>query len=308
LPWRMGKVELDAGPVALVHLHRDVATNDRAEIRLMLDRGGNAAMFAVPPHGDFDMTDPQFREFVVPIDGKTVLVSDARSAIGQAVVQALHDAGAGLVVAGMPPPGRATDRDLAALELENVQTVPLDPVDQGSVSEALSKIAGPLDIVVNTARHVRSGGVSVAPDTVDLRRAFDIAAVGLARLAQGCGPMLAGRPNGAFVDLASSHALTGAADQSSFAAAEAARLSLLQSFRHEMRASGVRVLSVFTGPVDDEDHQTVPPPKVPPARVASAIVEALQQGREQSCVGDVAKEAMERWLADPMLYSREKNL
>ena len=84
------------------------------------------------------------------------------------------------------------------------------------------------------------------------------------------------------------------------------RLSLLQSFRHEMRAAGVRVLSIFTGPVDNEDHQTVPPPKVPPPRIASAIVDALQQGREQSCVGDVAADAMARWQADPALYARER--
>ncbi|MWV26869.1 SDR family NAD(P)-dependent oxidoreductase [Aurantiacibacter rhizosphaerae] len=308
LPWRMGKVALDAGPVALAHLHRDLATHDRAEIRLMLDRGGNAALFAVPPNGDFDMADPQFREFTVPLKGKTVLVTDARSAIGQAVVTALHKAGAGLIIAGIQAPGRQSDTQLAALQLDNVQSMPLDIVDQVSLAEALSKIAGPLDLVINTARHVRAGGVSIGSNPVEMRRAFEISAIGMARLAGACAPMLAGRPHGAFVDIISSQALSGAADQSALSAAEAARLSLLQSFRHEMRSSGVRVLSVFVGPVDDEDHQTMPPPKVAPARIAATIVDALQQGREQSCVGDVASDAMARWLDDPMLYAREKNL
>ncbi|MEO7914312.1 MAG: zinc ribbon domain-containing protein, partial [Novosphingobium sp.] len=66
LPWHMGKVALDAGPVALVHLHRELKPDDRALIRLMLDRGGNTAMFALPLPGDFDMADKQMREFVVP--------------------------------------------------------------------------------------------------------------------------------------------------------------------------------------------------------------------------------------------------
>ena len=75
-----------------------------------------------------------------------------------------------------------------------------------------------------------------------------------------------------------------------------------------MRDTGVRVISVFAGPTDDEDHQSVPMPKVAPARLARAVIEALEAGREQLCVGDVAIDAMDRWLADPILYAREKNL
>lgn len=308
LPWRMGKVALDAGPVALVHLHHALKPDDRAVVRILLDRGGNAALFALPPPGDFDMTDPQLREFTVPIAGKTVLVSDARSAIGLAVVKALHDAGAALIVAGMTLPARGADADNAILSLPGVQTVPLDITDQVAVAEALSKVGGPLDIVVNTARHVRGGGVSDHSNLIEQRRAFDVSAMGFSRLAAATAPMLAGRSHGAFVDLIGSDAIAGSASNAAFAAAEAARLSLLQAFRHEMRHAGVRVLSVLTGPVDDEHHQSVPPPKVAPARIASAIVEALAQGREQTCVGEIANDAMARWRDDPALYAREKNL
>lgn len=308
LPWRMGKVALDAGPVALVHLHRDLSPEDRVEVRLMMDRGGNAALFALPPDRGIDMTDPQLREFVVPVTGKTVLVSDARSAIGLAVVKALHDAGAGLIVAGLTPPARQADAGNAVLALPGVQTVLLDITDQVSLSEALSRIPGPLDIVINTARHLRGGGLSQGGNIVEQRRALEVAAIGLMRLAQGATLMLAGRPHGAFVDVVSSDALAGSAGQAGFAAAEAARLSLLQVLRHEMRSSGVRVLSVFTGPVEDEHHQTMPPPRVAPERLAAGIVDALLNGREQTCVGEVASDAMARWLADPALYVREKNL
>ena len=82
LPWRMGKVALDAGPVALAHLHGGLKAGDRAEIQLVLDRGGNAALFALPDGGDPDMTDRQWREFVVPVKDRTILVSDSRGAIG----------------------------------------------------------------------------------------------------------------------------------------------------------------------------------------------------------------------------------
>jgi NADP-dependent 3-hydroxy acid dehydrogenase YdfG len=254
------------------------------------------------------MADPQLREFGVPVAGKTVLVSDGSSAIGLAIVKMLHAAGASLIVAGMPGPARSTDAANPVLTLAGVQPVPLNIADDTSVSEALSKVGGPLDIVINTARHVRGGGVSARGNRIEQRRAFEVSALGFSRLAEACAPMLAGRPSGAFVDIVSSDALSGSASHAGFAAAEAARHSLLQAFRHEMRQTGVRVLSVFTGPVEDEHHQSVPPPKVAPARIAAAIVEALTQGREQTCVGDVASDAMARWLADPALYAREKNL
>jgi len=313
LPWHMGKVQLDAGPVALVHLHRDLGPDDRAEVRLMLDRGGNAALFALPPNTSqstrgTEMTDPQLREFVVPIAGRTVLVSDARSAVGHAVVKALHGAGAGLILAGLPGPARAPDAADAVLSLPGVQPLPLEITDQTSVAEALSKVPGPLDIVINTARHVRGGGVFHGGNAVEQRRALDVSVMGTMRLAQAVTPMLAGRPAGAFVDIVSSDALGGSASQAAFAAAEAARLSLVQTLRHEMRGIGVRVLSVFTGPVEDEHHQTVPPPRVAPGRLAAGIVDALLNGREQTCVGDIATDAMARWLADPALFIREKNL
>jgi NAD(P)-dependent dehydrogenase (short-subunit alcohol dehydrogenase family) len=254
------------------------------------------------------MSDPQLQQFVVPFAGKTILVTDARSALGEAVVKAFHAAGAGLIVAGLEPPARAADSEKSAIALEGVQPVPLDITDPVSLSEALSKIGRPLDIVINTARYVRQSGVSQNGNLVEQRRAFEVSAMGFARLAGACAPMLAGRPTGAFVDVISIDALVGAADHAAHSAAEAARLSLVQSFRHEMRAAGVRVLSVFTGPVDDEHHQSIAPPKVAPARLARDILDALKHGREQTCAGDVATDAMERWLADSALYAREKNL
>jgi hypothetical protein len=47
---------------------------------------------------------------------------------------------------------------------------------------------------------------------------------------------------------------------------------------------------------------------VAPTRIAQGILAALARGIEQSCVGDVATDALTRWMADPALYTREKNL
>ncbi|WP_292925683.1 MULTISPECIES: SDR family NAD(P)-dependent oxidoreductase [unclassified Novosphingobium] len=250
----------------------------------------------------------QNREFVVPVAGRTVLVSDAAHAMGRAMVRALTQAGAGLVVAGLSAPASATDADDAILGHDAVRIVPLDLTDTASVVTALGMIERPLDIVINTARYVRDGGVSRNATLAEQRFALEVSAMGLSRLAGAAAPLLAERPQGAFVDLISVQALAGDAGFAGFAAAESARLSLVQSLRHEMRATGVRVFTVFTGPTDDADHQSLPPPKVAPARLAAAVLDALAQGREQTCVGDVAKDAMARWLVDPALFIKEINL
>ncbi|WP_394658242.1 SDR family NAD(P)-dependent oxidoreductase [uncultured Novosphingobium sp.] len=296
LPWRIGTVALDAGPTAIAHLSPTLAVGARAEIRLMLDKGGNAALFALAAGETPDMTDTQWREFVVPVRGSTVLVTDAGHPVGRAVVEALKAADAASIVAGIAPPATAP-------AIDGVRFVSLDLTDTRSVSECLCDIAGPLDIVVNTARFVRPG-----EGLLDQKRALDVGVLGLLRLTQGCGPMLRGRPSAAFVDVISATALAPDAAYPAFSAAEAARLSLLHSFRHEMRGANARVISLLVGAVDDADHQSVPLPKIAPARIGKGVVEALEQGLETHCIGDTAIEAMQRWSADPALFIRENSL
>ena len=47
---------------------------------------------------------------------------------------------------------------------------------------------------------------------------------------------------------------------------------------------------MFAGPLDTEWFQSVPPPKVSPAALAAATVDALRRGIEDCYVGDVAQD------------------
>ena len=86
---------------------------------------------------------------------------------------------------------------------------------------------------------------------------------------------------------------------------QAAAHSLAQCLRAEMRPSGVRVVNVFPGPIDDEWNQLTPPPKVAPAALARAMVKALQDGVEDVYPGDVAQEWLARWRDNPKALERE---
>jgi hypothetical protein len=72
-----------------------------------------------------------------------------------------------------------------------------------------------------------------------------------------------------------------------------------------LRTGGVRVMNVYAGPLDDEWHQPLPPPKVTPAALARAVVAGLRDGLEEVFVGDVARDLAARWRRDPALLARE---
>jgi NAD(P)-dependent dehydrogenase (short-subunit alcohol dehydrogenase family) len=135
---------------------------------------------------------------------------------------------------------------------------------------------------------------------------------GLLRLAQTFGPALKARAADgeahavAWVNLLSVFALLGLPAQGTFSASKAAALSLSQSLRADLMASGgIRVIQVFPGPIDDEWNADVPPPKVSPSQLAADVVKALVQGIEDVFPGDVAQEWLQRWRENPKALERE---
>ena len=311
-PWRVGTVRLDAGPVIMAHLHGDVAAPARCRVRAMLDKSGNAVLIALPEQDTPHMADdPQIRELTAAPKHRRVLVTDGRSGVGQAVARALSDAGASVVFVGVATPWLPFDGQDALANMPNVEIVPLDITDANSVRELAGEIGGKTDILINTADHVRPGGVLSRQGMATTRDEFEVNVFGLQRLAQHFGPGMVGRgADGvnaavALVDILPVYALANWREFGGHSASAAARHSLLQCLRGEMRAGGVRVMSVFTGPVDDDWRQPLPPPKVAPAAIARTVVQALEHGIEESFVGDIAKDVLARWQDNPKVLERE---
>jgi NAD(P)-dependent dehydrogenase (short-subunit alcohol dehydrogenase family) len=179
------------------------------------------------------------------------------------------------------------------------------------VTELASQNGGRIDIVVNTAEHVRAGGIVARHGIAVAREEMDIRYFGLMRLAQAFGPALRSRgADGvnsatAFVNLLSVHALMNWPAYGAHSAAEAACLSAAQCLRAELRPGGVRVLNVFFGPLETEWFQTVPPPKLAPSALAKATVAALIGGVEDVFVGDVAEDIRARLATNPKALERE---
>ena len=323
LPWRLGLVHLDAGPTVMVHLHGEVVevgevrevgeAPTRVKVGARLDRAGQAVLIAFPFQGSADMADDKMlREMTSDPKFRKVLVTDAMTGVGQALVRALVKAGADIVWAGHAEPwkrhGSGLD-DIAALP--QVSLVPLDLTNGRSVAALAGEIGGKVDIVINNAEVHRTFGIAARRGLDAAQAEMDINYFGALRLAQEFGPALKGRAADgaahatAWVNLLAIYALANFPPHGTFSASKAAAHSLAQCQRAEMRPAGIRVTNVFPGPIDDEWNQNLPPPKLSPDALASAVVKALRDGVEDVYPGDVAQEWLERWRDNPKVLERE---
>lgn len=311
-PWRAGLTKLDCGPVVLSHLHGDVQEGARVRLDLKLDKGGAPVLIALPEKDTPNMADdPQLREMSCDPKFRRVLITDGRTPVGQAMAKAFSDAGSTIVFVGVADPWKPFPGQDTLRAIERVEIVPLDVTDTESVTELAEQNGGRIDIVVNTAEHIRAGGIMQRRGLTVAREEMDVRYFGLMRLAQAFGPGMRARgadgvnSAAAFVNLLSVHALMNWPDYGAYSAAEAACLSAAQCLRAELRPGGVKVLNVFFGPLETEWFQTVPPPKVTPAALAKAVVQALQRGLEDVFVGDIAEDVRARLAVNPKALERE---
>lgn len=312
LPWRAGTVQLADGPVAIAHIHGDCQDGDQVKLALKLDRSGQAVMIALPlkatPHMEDDKT---LRETSCSPKFRRALVTDGKSPLGQAVISALLDAGATTVFAGDPDTWKTSASFKALCSDPRIKVQELNVSDTDSVERASRSIGGKVDILINTAGYERQGGVLFSRDVNQARDALDVNCMGLMRLAQHFGPGMTGRAADgvnnavAWVNVLSIYAHMNLPAYGMWSASQAAALSVAQCLRNEFMASGIRVLNVFSGPMDHEWQQLTHPPLVSPRAIANALVRALNEGTEDVYIGDIAQEFLTRLHDNPKGLERE---
>jgi NAD(P)-dependent dehydrogenase (short-subunit alcohol dehydrogenase family) len=231
--------------------------------------------------------------------------------VGQALVEAIVKAGADLVWAGYAEPWKKAPGFERLSSLPQVSLVPLDLTDTRAVKNLAGEIGGRVDILINTADHHRNYGISAREGVEVARAEMDVNYFGLLRLAQEFAPAMRARgADGqssavAWVNLLSIFALSNFPAHGTYSASKAAALSLTQCLRAELAPSGIRVINVFPGPIDDEWNQALPPPKIAPSRLAADLIEALRGGAEDVFPGDVAQDWLARWRDNPKALERK---
>jgi len=313
LPWRIGVVRLEAGVNVIGYVHANVgAAPCRVRVEAALDRAGQAALVAMPEKGRPNLSDdPKLREFTCDPRGRKILVTDGKTLVGQAIVQALTKAGADKIWIGEAEPWKQIARLEALRSLPQVTVVPLDVTDGDSVQTLAGEIGGKVDILINTADHHRAFSIAARRGVETAQLEMDVNYFGLLRLAQAFAPALQARAADqpvnaiAWVNILSIFALANYPPHGTYAASKAAAYSLSQALRAQLRPAGVRMVNVFPGPIDDEWDQLEMPPKLSPASLAAAVVAALKGSVEDVYPGDVAQDWVARHLDNPKVLERE---
>lgn len=182
-----------------------------------------------------------------------VLITGASSGIGQAL--ALHYAQSGWRLALVVRKENETKTwlDAYSISTDSYCIYVADVAEPGAmpaVGQSVLARQGLPDVVIANA------GISVGMDTADvddidvMARTFAINNVGMAATFQPFVAAMAERGHGTLVGVASVAAIRGLPGHGAYCASKAAVVSYCESLRGELRASGVRVVTLLPGYVD----------------------------------------------------------
>src|SRR5690606_25035730 len=89
LPWRIGTVHMTVGPAVVAHVHGDCRGHEPVRRELKPDRSGQAVRIALPCEASPNMEDDKtLRETSCDPKFRCVLVTDGKTAVGEAVIHA----------------------------------------------------------------------------------------------------------------------------------------------------------------------------------------------------------------------------
>jgi len=187
------------------------------------------------------------------LDGRTALVTGARSGIGQAIAAGFARAGADLVLLGRTGDLEETV-ELVRGEGRSAQTFALDLSRPEAVPEAISGLLQRrrIDILVNNAGVIRRGPAEdVGYDAWREVMAVNLDAVFL--LARACGAAMAGRGSGRIITIGSLLSFQGGVNVAAYAASKHAVVGMTKALANEWAARGVQVNAIAPGYIVTEN-------------------------------------------------------
>lgn len=213
------------------------------------------------------------------LENAVVLVTGANRGIGAQFVDELLRRGAAKVYAGARTPAAATD--------DRVHPLRLDVTDPEQVRSA-AETAGDVQVLVNNAG-ITTGASLVSGDLADVQREMDTNFFGPVRMIQAFAPVLAANGGGAIVNVVSALSWFTTPSASAYAATKAAAWSLTDSARLELASQGTQVVGVHMGLVDTDMAAGVNAPKLSPAALAAAGLDAIESGLDEVLADDWAR-------------------
>ena len=229
------------------------------------------------------------------IAGCVALVTGANRGIGKAFVDALLDAGAAKVYAGV--------RDVASITDPRVTPLELDVTAPETIAAAVAACTD-VTVLVNNAGIMNGSPMLAATSEAAMRGEFEVNVFGMQRMIRAFAPILAANGGGAIVNMLSVVSWFTTAINSTYCASKHAALSVSDSARIELRAQGTRVVGVYVGFVDTDMAAGIDSPKVSPHDVAQAALAGVEDGRDHVRVGERAESVWNLSRTDPEQMER----
>lgn len=219
------------------------------------------------------------------IHGTTALVTGANRGIGAEFVRRLQARGATRVYAA----SRAGDVPAG----DGIVPIRLDVTDPLQAAAA-AELAGDVDLVLNNAG-ISTGTPLVTGDLGAVRREMETNFFGPLHVVRAFAPVLAARGGGAVLNVVSALSWFTAPGAGAYAASKAAAWSLTDSVRQELAAQGTHVVGVHMGLVDTDMSAGMDGPKLHPAELVDAGLDAVESG-EQEVLADEWTQAVKAGL------------
>jgi NAD(P)-dependent dehydrogenase (short-subunit alcohol dehydrogenase family) len=217
------------------------------------------------------------------VAGSVALVTGANRGIGAQFVRGLLDRGASKVYAAA--------RDTTAVKPgPGIVPVRLDVTDPDQVADLAAELRD-VTLVVNNAGVSQGAPLLGAPDLAAARREMDVNYFGTLAVSRAFAPVLQGNGGGALVNMLSVLSFMNLPGAGSYSASKAAAWSLTNGIRIELARQNTLVVGVHPGFVDTDMTARVDAPKIKPAEVVDAALDAVEQGLPEVLVDEVSRRA-----------------
>ena len=213
------------------------------------------------------------------LKGAVVLVTGANRGIGAEFVELLKKRGAGKIYAAA--------RDATSVEADGVEPIGLDITDRGQI-EAAARVATDVQVLINNAG-ISTGTSLVTGDEASIRREMDTNFYGTLLMTRAFAPVLRANGGGAVLNVVSALSWFAVPNAGAYSASKAAAWMLTDSTRLELAAQGTHVVGVHMGLVDTDMSKGLDAPKIDPADLAGAGLDAIESGAQEVLADDWAK-------------------
>lgn len=225
-----------------------------------------------------------------------VLVTGANGGIGTLFVEQLLQLAAAKIYACARSASKLSH--LVELDSDRIVPVELDIANPESVNAAASQCSE-ITLLINNAGTSLNQGLMAAENLDAARQEMEINYFGTLAMCRAFAPVLKQQGGGAIVNVLSLLGKVNLPFSGSYSASKAAALSMTQGIRAELARQGTLVIAVMPGTVNTELAKDWPNPKVEPAEVVRATLQAVVDEEEEVYPGEQASQISAQLLVDP---------